>query len=156
MKTEEAKAAKGKNKIIVSVIVLVAILIGAVVSFGFTSGKAQDMIANFSKEEVIETTVPLEEFLINLDSGESAKRNFLKIEISLYSTKEGAEELLNANVAELRDTVISVLRKKTVDTIFIEEEASNLVIKKELMEAINQKLETDVVNDIYITNIVTQ
>ena len=156
MKTEEAKAAKGKNKIIVSVIVLVAILIGAVVSFGFTSGKAQDMIANFSKEEVIETTVPLEEFLINLDSGESAKRNFLKIEISLHSTKEGAEELLNANVAELRDTVISVLRKKTVDTIFIEEEASNLVIKKELMEAINQKLNTDVVSDIYITNIVTQ
>lgn len=156
MKTEEAKAAKGKNKIIVSVIVLVAILIGAVVSFGFTSGKAQDMIANFSKEEVIETTVPLEEFLINLDSGESAKRNFLKIEISLHSTKEGAEELLNANVAELRDTVISVLRKKTVDTIFIEEEASNLVIKKELMEAINQKLDTDVVSDIYITNIVTQ
>lgn len=156
MKTEEAKAAKGKNKIMVSVIVLVAILIGAVVSFGFTSGKAQDMIANFSKEEVIETTVPLEEFLINLDSGESAKRNFLKIEISLHSTKEGAEELLNANVAELRDTVISVLRKKTVDTIFIEEEASNLVIKKELMEAINQKLDTDVVSDIYITNIVTQ
>ena len=58
--------------------------------------------------------------------------------------------------SELRDTVISVLRKKTVDTIFIEEEASNLVIKKELIDAINQKLDTDVVSDIYITNIVTQ
>lgn len=156
MKTEEAKAAKGKNKIMVSVIVLVAILIGAVVSFGFTSGKAQDMIANFSKEEVIETTVPLEEFLINLDSGESAKKNFLKIELALYSTEEGADELLNANVPQIRDTIISVLRKKTVGTVFEEEENSNLKMKKELMDAINQKLDTDVVNDIYITNIVTQ
>lgn len=156
MKTEEAKAAKGKNKIMVSVIVLVAILIGAVVSFGFTSGKAQDMIANFSKEEVIEITVPLEEFLINLDSGESAKKNFLKIELALYSTEEGADELLNANVPQIRDTIISVLRKKTVGTVFEEEENSNLKMKKELMDAINQKLDTDVVSDIYITNIVTQ
>lgn len=155
MKSEETTTAKGKNKWIMIVIIFVAIVIGAVVSFGFTSGKAQGIISDLSKEEVVEVTVPVEEFLINLDSGGSAKKNFLKIELSLYSTTEGAEEVLNANVAEIRDTVITVLRKKTVDTVFKEEE-SKLIIKQELMEAINNKLGTDVVTDIYITNIVTQ
>lgn len=155
MKTEEAKAAKGKKKWIMIVIVFIAIVIGAVVSFGFTSGKAQGIISDLTKEEVVESTVPLDEFLINLDSGNSAKKDFLKIELSLYSTKEGAEELLNANVAEIRDTIISVLRKKTEETVFIEEE-NHLVIKKELIDAVNKKLGTDVVKDIYITNIVTQ
>lgn len=156
MKSEGAKTTDGKNKLLLVVIILVAILIGAVVSFGFTSGKANDIMSDFSKEEVVEVTVPLEEFLINLNSGDAAKKNFLKIELSLHSTSEGADELLNANIAQIRDTIISVLRKKTVDTVFEEEETSNLKIKKELIEAINTKLDTDVVNDIYITNIVTQ
>ena len=155
MKSEEAKATKGKNKWLLSIVVLVAIVVGAVVSFGFTSGKAQEIMAGFSKEEAIEVTVPLEEFLINLDSGDSAKKNFLKIELSLYSTKEDADVLLNANVAEIRDTIISVLRKKSVDNVFVEEEGK-LIIKKELIEAINKKLDTDAVEDIFITNIVTQ
>ncbi|MGB7460348.1 MAG: flagellar basal body-associated FliL family protein [Carnobacterium jeotgali] len=155
MKSEEAKPAKGKKKIIIVIVILLAIVVGAVVSFGFTSGKETEIIKGFSEKEVVESTVPLEEFLINLDSGESAKKNFLKIELSLYSTKEGADVLLNANVAEIRDTIISVLRKKSVNNVFVEEEGK-LIIKKELIEAINKKLDTDAVEDIFITNIVTQ
>lgn len=155
MKSEEAKPAKGKKKIIIVIVILLAIVVGAVVSFGFTSGKATEIIKEFSEKEVVESTVPLEEFLINLDSGESAKKNFLKVELSLYSTKEGADVLLNANMAEIRDTIISVLRKKSVDNVFVEEEGK-LIIKKELIEAINKKLDTDAVEDIFITNIVTQ
>ena len=155
MKSEEAKPAKGKKKISIIITILLAIAVGAVVSFGFTSGKATEIIKGFSEKEVVESTVPLEEFLINLDSGESVKKNFLKIELSLYSTKEDADVLLNANVAEIRDTIISDLRKKSVDNVFVEAE-DKLIIKKELIEAINKKLDTDAVEDIFITNIVTQ
>lgn len=153
MRIGEATPTKGKNNLVMIVIILFAILIGAVVSSGFTSGKAAEMIKVFSEEE-IESTVPLEEFLINLDPGESATKNFLKIELSLYSTKEGADVLLNANVAKVRDTIISVLRMKNVNNVFKEDD--KLVLKKELIEAVNKKLDTDVVEDIFITNIVTQ
>ena len=156
MKSEETKAAKGNKKIVMVVIILIAIVIGAVVSFGFTSGKATEIIKGFSEKEVVESTVPLEEFLINLDPGESATKNFLKIELSLYTTKEGADQLINVNVAKVRDAIISVLRKKNVNDVFKEEEEGKLVLKKELIEAVNKKLETDAVEDIYITNIVTQ
>lgn len=155
MKSEQVKTAKGKKKLVIVVIILLAIVIGVVGSYGFTSGKATEIIKGFSKEEVIESTVPLEEFLINLDSSESSTKNFLKIELSLYTTKEGADQLINANVAKVRDAIISVLRKKNVNDVFKEEEGK-LVLKKELMEAINKKLDTDVVEDIFITNIVTQ
>lgn len=155
MESGKTKTTKGKKKWIWIVIVFLAIAIGGVVSFGFTSGKAQAIISDLSKEEVVETTVPLDEFLINLDSGTSVKKNFLKIELSLHSSKEGAEEKLSANVAQIRDSVISVLRKKTEDTVFKEEE-STLVIKKELIGAINNKLDEDIVDNIFITNIVTQ
>lgn len=156
MKSEEAKPAKGKKKISIIIAILLAIVIGAVVSFGFTSGKATEIIKGFSEKEVVESTVPLEEFLINLDPGESATKNFLKIELSLYTTKEGADQLINVNVAKVRDAIISVLRKKNVNDVFKEEEEGKLVLKKELIEAVNKKLETDAVEDIYITNIVTQ
>jgi len=155
MESEKTKTTKGNKKWIWIVIVFLAIAIGGVVSFGFTSGKAQAIISDLFKEEVVETTVPLEEFLINLDSGTSVKKNFLKIELSLHSSKEGAEEILTANVAQIRDSVISVLRKKTEDTVFKEED-TKLLIKKELIEAINTKIDEDLVDDIFITNIVTQ
>ena len=155
MESEKTKPTKGKKKWIWIVIVFLAIAIGGVVSFGFTSGKAQDIISNLAKEEVVETTVPLEEFLINLDSGTSVKKNFLKIELSLHSSREGAGELLTANVDQIRDTVISVLRKKTEDTVFKEEE-NKLLLKQELKEAINAQLDEEIVDDIFITNIVTQ
>ncbi|MBC9824478.1 flagellar basal body-associated FliL family protein [Carnobacterium inhibens] len=155
MEAEKGKATKGKKKWLWIIIILVAVVIGALVSFGFTSGKAQDIISNLAKEEVVETTVPLEEFLINLDSGTSVKKNFLKIELSLHSSREGAGELLTANVDQIRDTVISVLRKKTETTVFKEEE-NNLLLKQELKEAINAQLDEEIVDDIFITNIVTQ
>lgn len=155
MESEKIKTTKGKKIWIWIVIVFLAILIGAIVSFGFNSGKAQAIISDLSKEEVVEITVPLDEFLINLDSGTSVKKNFLKIELTLHSSKEGAEEKLTSNIAQIRDSVISVLRKKTEDTVFKEED-TKLLIKEELIEAINSKIDEDLVDDIFITNIVTQ
>ncbi|WP_407371253.1 flagellar basal body-associated protein FliL [Carnobacterium sp.] len=155
MESEKIKTTKGKKIWIWIVIVFLAITIGGVVTFGFTSGKAQAIISDLSKEEVVEITVPLDEFLINLDSGTSVKKNFLKIELTLHSSKEGAEEKLTANIAQIRDSVISVLRKKTEDTVFKEED-TKLLIKEELIEAINSKIDEDLVDDIFITNIVTQ
>lgn len=154
-KSKTTKGAKGKKKNLWVVSFFFAIVIIGVVGFGFTSGKAQVIISDLFKEEIVETTVPLEEFLINLDSDTSIKKTFLKIELSVHSSKEGAEEKLTAEMAQIRDSVISVLRKKTEESVFKEED-TKLVIKKELIEAINTKIDEELVDDIFITNIVTQ
>lgn len=153
--TKGTKGTKSKKKRLWATIILIVIVIIGVISYGFISGKAQVIISDLFKEEIVETTVPLEEFLINLDSGTSVKKNFLKIELSVHSSTEGAEEKLTAEMAQIRDSVISVLRKKTEDTVF-EEEDTKLLIKKELIAAINTKIDEELVDDIFITNIVTQ
>ncbi|SIO26749.1 flagellar FliL protein [Carnobacterium alterfunditum] len=154
-KSKTTKGTKGKKKKLWVVSIFFAIVIIGVVSYGFTSGKAQVIISDLFKEEIVETTVPLEEFLINLDSGTSIKKTFLKIELSLHSSKEGAGEKLTANMAQIRDSVITVLRNKTEDTVFKEED-NKLLIKQELIEAVNVKMDEDLVDAIFITNIVTQ
>lgn len=155
MKIEAKKEKKGTKHVLLIVIILAAVVIGAIVTFGFTSGKAAEIVKGLSEKEVVETTVPLEEFLINLAPEKSGKENYLKIELSVYSTDKEAEEKINANIPQIRDAVINVLRTKTADSVFQEEENS-LVLKKELISQINERLGMPMVSDVFITNIVMQ
>lgn len=155
MKTEDKKEKQGTKRLLIIVAILGAIVIGAVVSFGVTSGKAAEIIEGLSKKEVIETTVPLEEFLINLAPEKSGWGNYLKIELSVYSTEKDAEEEINKNIPQIRDAVINVLRTKSADSVFQKEEDS-LVLKKELIEQINKTVGMSLISDVFITNIVMQ
>lgn len=155
MKTEDKKEKKGTKRLLIIVAILGAIVIGAVVSFGVTSGKAAEIIEGLSKKEVVETTVPLEEFLINLAPEKSGRGNYLKIELSVYSTEKDAEEEINKNIPQIRDAVINVLRTKSADSVFQKEEDS-LVLKKELISQINKTLDEPLISDVFITNIVMQ
>lgn len=155
MKTEDKKEKQGSKRLLIIVVVLVAVVVGALVSFGVTSGKAAEIIENLSKKEEIETTVPLEEFLINLAPEKSGQGNYLKIELSVYSTEEDAEEEINKNIPQIRDAVINVLRTKSADSVFQKEEDS-LLLKKELIDQINKALDEPLISDVFITNIVMQ
>lgn len=155
MKTEDKKEKQGTKRLLIIVAILGAIVIGAVVSFGVTSGKATEIIEGLSKKEVVETTVPLEEFLINLAPEKSGRGNYLKIELSVYSTEKDAEEEINKNIPQIRDAVINVLRTKSADSVFQKEEDS-LVLKKELISQINKTLDEPLISDVFITNIVMQ
>ncbi|WP_192986255.1 flagellar basal body-associated FliL family protein [Carnobacterium mobile] len=155
MKTEDKKEKQGTKRMLIIVAILGAIVIGAVVSFGVTSGKAAEIIEGLSKKEVVETTVPLEEFLINLAPEKSGRGNYLKIELSVYSTEKDAEEEINKNIPQIRDAVINVLRTKSADSVFQKEEDS-LVLKKELISQINKTLDEPLISDVFITNIVMQ
>ncbi|MGX7393769.1 flagellar basal body-associated FliL family protein [Carnobacterium mobile] len=155
MKTEDKKEKQGTKRLLIIVAILGAIVIGAVVSFGVTSGKAAEIIEGLSKKEVVETTVPLEEFLINLAPEKSGRGNYLKIELSVYSTEKDAEEEINKNIPQIRDAVINVLRTKSADSVFQKEEDS-LVLKKELISQINKTLDEPLISDVFITNIVMQ
>lgn len=155
MKTEDKKEKQGTKRLLIIFAILGAIVIGAVVSFGVTSGKAAEIIEGLSKKEVVETTVPLEEFLINLAPEKSGRGNYLKIELSVYSTEKDAEEEINKNIPQIRDAVINVLRTKSADSVFQKEEDS-LVLKKELISQINKTLDEPLISDVFITNIVMQ
>ncbi|ALV22033.1 flagellar basal body-associated FliL family protein [Carnobacterium antarcticum] len=155
MEVQSTKDKEKKKWLKPLIIIVSALIIGGIVSFSITSGKVQAFVQRLGEEEKIETTVPLEEFLVNLSPGETGKGQYLKIELSVYSLEEDAQELIDKNIPQIRDAVISVLRTKTSDTVFQEEEGS-LVLKKELISQINETLGNAVIRDVFITNIIMQ
>lgn len=147
-----------KNKlkpVLIAVVMLLLLTVGTLVGIGFSTGKIQEAAASVfdSSEEV---TVPLEQFLVNLTPGENNKDQYLQIELSIHSSQKDAEATITEKTAQIRDAVISILRNKTSDSLYATSENGELVIKNELKEQINKEIVSDLVNEVYITNIVTQ
>lgn len=155
VKSAKSKEKEKKNWLMPVILIVSALIIGGIVSFSITSGKVQAFVQGLGEEEPVETTVPLEEFLINLSPAKAEKGQYLKIELSVYSLEKDAQVVIDKNIPQIRDAVISVLRTKTSDTVFQEEEGS-LVLKKELISRINETLGEPVVSDVFITNIIMQ
>lgn len=154
----ENETSKPKNKlkpILIAVVILLVLTIGTLLGIGFSTGKIQEVTATMfdSSEEI---TVPLDQFLVNLTPGESNRDQYLQIELSIFSAQKDAEATLTERMPQVRDAVITVLRNKTSDSLYATTEDGTLVIKNEIKEKINQEIGTSLVNDIYITNVVTQ
>lgn len=154
-KGKESMEKKKKKKWLIPVIMLVTLVIGGVISFGFTSGKVQAFVENIKEEKEVETTVPLEEFLINLAPEQGKREQFLKIEMSLYSKQEDAQEEIDANIPQIRNAIINVLRKQTAEIIYGEDQELT-AFKKELVTQVNKSLDRPIISEIFITNIIMQ
>ncbi|WP_034552253.1 flagellar basal body-associated FliL family protein [Carnobacterium funditum] len=146
---------KKKRWLVPMIIIVVTLIIGGIVSFGFTSGKAQAFVENLKEEKEVEITVPLEEFLINLTPETGKKEQFLKIELSVYSSEKDSQEVIDTKIPQIRNAVINVLRKQTADTVFGEDQEL-IALKQELISQINKALGKPVISDIFITNIIMQ
>lgn len=154
--TEVKTSGKGLNKTLLISIMLfvltVGVLIGTIITAG---GRISQFFTDLTSKDEVEVIIPLEEFLINLSPGEENTDRYLQIEVSLYSSEEGTQELIESNDAKIRDAIINVLRKQTSDSLFQEEEDS-LILKTQLKDEINEALGETAVTDIFITNIVMQ
>ena len=154
MKEEAGKGANLK-KILIIVSVLLILAICSLAAIGLKSGKAKEMV-EAAMNPTVETTVPMDEFLVNLAHENNTRISFLKVELSLYSLDKDAETTLIEATPKIRDAIISILQTQTVETIFDKEESGSLAVKNELLQKVNQVLEDPIVKDIYITNIVVQ
>jgi len=145
-----------KNKRIWLLLLLVPVLVAiGVVAGTFISAQGSEEATDTAPEDVVEVTVPLEEFLINLGTANGSRSRYVKLELTLLSHQEEAQEVIEANLPKVRDTVIHVIHNKTPETLFAEENGS-FVMKEELKNQINQSIGEDIVEEVYITNLLTQ
>ena len=79
----------------------------------------------------------------------------MKLEVSVSSYEEGAEELIDQEIAKVRDAVIHVVSNESIDTLLKREDGS-FVIKNDLKNRINKSFGKDIIDEVYITNILTQ
>jgi flagellar FliL protein len=75
--------------------------------------------------------------------------------MSLLTNNETDSEKLTKNIAVARDSVVNILRqKKSEDILSAADSVSNL--KKQLKEAINTEYGTNIVKEVFITDLVIQ
>lgn len=156
---------KKETKLSILLIVIVAVLAiggsvgGTVIANQFlvtknTAGTKESTTSSgkISEDEVI---VAMDEFLVNLAQGKSNTKQYIRVKMSLLTNNKTDSEKLTKNIAVARDSVVNILRqKKSEDILSAADSVSNL--KKQLKEAINTEYGTNIVKEVFITDLVIQ
>lgn len=147
----------GKSKLIIILLVTVVLALVGVVGFILLKDSENiPIISNLTKEpEPVEVQVPLEEFLINVGDDSGRNTAMVKLEVSVSSYADDAEVLINQDIAKVRDAVIHVVSNENIDSL-LEREDESFVLKRDIKDRINQSFGSDLIDDVYITNILTQ
>lgn len=148
---------KGFNKNILLGILVIPILVavGVIIGGYYVKDNAQIVSGSEEREEVFEeVSVPLEEFVLNLEPTNNINR-YIRFEVSLSSTKEDGEEIINSNLNKIRDEIIYTVSRQSVEDIF-DDESGTIMLKDVLKKSINEALDDEVIHEVYITNIIVQ
>lgn len=150
----EAKTkAKGSNKLIVILLIVTLLIVFSIAGFFsylffFKNGGSSN--AKETKKTVQETTYQLDEFVTNLADENTT---YIKLTIVLGYEGKSLDKELPTKIAAIRDTVNTLLWSKT--SIDFSGKGTDTV-KKELLQSINNKLETGKISNIYLNDIIIQ
>jgi len=166
---EKGDSSSQKNPLLTIILLLNAVLLGAVAYFQFSSFSkkkneptVKDIISaemkayDKQKEEQALSTgeakdedgllFPLEGFTANLAQGDGPRR-FIRLNTVLKFNKESKEEEYKAKMPQIRDSIISLLNSKRPQDL-LKIEGKNF-LKEEIKAAINTFLVEGKVIDIY-------
>ena len=133
--------------IMMAVMLVLVLAIGAKVFLGGAKASAKQV----KKVEEVGVSMPLEEFLVNLNGSTD---HYLKTTIALGLKKGLAEEQVKEHVPAIRDAILSVLQTKTSKELSSPKEREAL--KDELKEKVNTEVSTSPVVKVYFTAFATQ
>jgi flagellar FliL protein len=141
--------AKKSNRWMIVIIILLLVIIA--LGIGFIAIRSDEGFFGIGGEsEPEEVYIPLDEFLVNIEGD-----GMVRMEITLTSYEESAEQEVTENIAKVRDSVIHVLTNRSTENIY-DESDGDFVIKQEIRNRINAGLNKEVVDDVFITNILLQ
>lgn len=149
---KEKKGISSNLLLIIAIPILVAV--GVLAGSYITGSNTPAVSGNEIEETVPETTVALDDFLLNLEPT-STGRNYIRLEVSLSSTQEGGAEKITTNLDKIRDSIIHTVSRLTVEDVY-NEEAGTTRLKEVLKKSLNELFEDSTIHEVYITNIVVQ
>jgi len=155
--TAEATPKKG-NKMMIIIIAVVTIVLGAggFIGYKLMASKGAEPEAETKKheEKAAEETVifALDPFVLNLaDHG-----RYLKVSIQFEISDESMQDFVKGKTAQLRDTIITLVSSKSLNSISSPE--GKFQLKDEVLFRANQILgmEKDIFKNLYFTEFVMQ
>lgn len=157
--SEQSKKKKGRNLVIgivSGVIILVAGMGIGITVFG-NSGE-ESLMSRFktsNEAQATEIAIPLDEFIVNVKGETARSQSIVRMEITVTSMDDDASEIIATDIAKVRDAVIHVVSSQSVSTI-MEEKDGEFIVKDQIKDRINQSLGNELIEDVYVTNILIQ
>ncbi|NJI51737.1 flagellar basal body-associated protein FliL [Bacillus subtilis] len=135
---------KKKLMIILLIILIVIGALGAAAYF-VLGGKSEKSEAKKSIDEIVASSVDVEEITTNLKSD-----NIIRLAIKLETDSDKSKDELEKRDFQVKDAVISLLADTNADQI--EGDKGKETFKKELKDKINSYLQEGKVEKVYITS----
>ncbi|MCY7748289.1 MULTISPECIES: flagellar basal body-associated protein FliL [Bacillus] len=135
-----------KKKLMI-ILLIILIIIGALgaAAYFVLGGKSEKSEAKKSIDEIVASSVDVEEITTNLKSD-----NIIRLAIKLETDSDKSKEELEKRDFQVKDAVISLLADTNADEI--EGDKGKETFKKELKDKINSYLQKGKVEKVYITS----
>ncbi len=144
---------KPKSTKLLIILILVIVLaggVGAGAYFYFFRAAGDNVEAK--RQESVPIYHELDTFMVNL--ADQGGKRFLKATIRLKVNSSQVGEECKVRGFEVRDIVLTLLTSKESEDVIKPED--KLVLKKQIMEAVNRVLEKGHVTDVYFTEFLVQ
>ncbi len=153
----EKKQGAGSNLALMFVMMLAVFLAGAGMVIGYFKfmdpDRKEAKAGEKEQEEVQLSSMELGNMVVNL--ADPGGNHFLKLTITIeYPQDKKYEELIQEKKHHIIETVLLTLRQKSVDEI--RPAGATTQLKHELITAINNRLNEQVVQNIYFTEYIVQ
>ncbi|KRL37575.1 flagellar basal body-associated FliL family protein [Liquorilactobacillus uvarum] len=159
--TEGRKKSGLKWIVILPLILIIAVgggIGGTILTSKFLSNEkteAAKQSSNTAKISSKQVIVPVKKFLVNLANDGSGSDKYARVSLSLLVANSDNSKSVKKNTAVVRDSVINVLRqKKAADILNSADSIPNL--KTELKDNINRAYGQQIVQEVFVTDLVVQ
>ena len=164
-KKEEATESKGGKKklfIIIGIVTLVLLIGGGVGAYFFLKKDTPPPeeldpglsvpVPEIEKSSVIGPMVNIEEFIVNIISGDG--NHYVKASFTFELTNESVAEEVTKRMPQIRDAILLLIGNKTYEEL--QDLQGKRQLKSELTSKINSFLMSGKIKSIYFTNFVVQ
>ncbi|MCG8395229.1 flagellar basal body-associated protein FliL [Bacillus atrophaeus] len=134
-----------KKLIIIMLIILIAISALGTAAYFMVSGKLGKSDKEPTIDEIVESSVDIEEITTNLKSD-----HIIRIAIKLETDSKKAKEELEKRDFQVKDAIITLLADTNADKI--EGDKGKEAFKRELKDKVNSYLQEGKVEKVYITS----
>lgn len=146
---KEIKSKKNRKKYFIFFLILIATAIGFII-YAFLT---KTLIFALQGETIVqEKNYTLDEFILNLN--DSSGRRYIKTKLVLSYENEKDVIILEKNMPQMRDLIISIMRVKTTDEMMDVDKTEKL--KNEIIENLNILLGNEIIINVYFNDFLIQ
>lgn len=154
---EKKKKARGIVIGIVAAVIVLVVGMGIGITVFGNPGETSllSRFRSLNEAQATEIAIPLDEFIVNVKGETARSQSIVRMEITVTSMDDDASEIIATDIAKVRDAVIHVVSSQSVSTI-MEEKDGEFIVKDQIKDRINQSLGNELIEDVYVTNILIQ